>query len=500
MPMTRNEPLLIRNARLTDPSRRRADMADILVQDGAIAAIGTAGLDAPEGTAVMEAGGLLVHPGLINAHTHSHGGLSRGQGDRWTLERLLVASAWLGGGRMVADKKLSAKICAAEIVTKGCTAAYDLFAEFPLPTVDGLDAVAEAYAEVGMRAVLAPMVADLSFYDAIPGLMDALPPELRQATASLRPGNGKACLDALDGIARGWKWAAHGIRLAVAPTIPLHCTGDFICGCGGVAKRNGLRLHTHIAESKVQAVAGLDRYGRTLLQQMDEWGLVGPDFTAAHAIWMDDADMRIMAERGATVAHNPGSNMRLGNGMFPLRRMLDAGVRVGIGTDGVSSSDNQNVYEAMRYASMVSTVQSPIIEEWASAEEVYHSATRGGAAALGWPELGRIEPGAAADLVFLDLEALNWIPHNWTVNQIVHVEDGTAVRHVMVAGRMIVRDRKLLTVDVPTLAREAEAARERLEAATAEMRALADKLAVVVGRFCPGLAARPYPVRRYLRE
>lgn len=500
MAITRKGTLLIRGARLTDPARRRAEPADILVQDGVIAAVGDAGLDAPEGTEVMEAAGLLVHPGLINSHMHSHGGLARGQGDRWTLELLLVAGSWISGGRLLADKKLSAQICAAEMVMKGCTAAYDLFAEFPLPTSDGVDAAAEAYADVGMRAVLAPMVADLSFYEAIPGLMDALSPELRRATEALRPGNGKACLDALEGIARGWKWDEYGIRLAMAPTIPHHCTEGFACGCGGIARQNGLRLHTHVAESKVQAVAGLHRYGRTLLQQMDKWGLVGPDFTAAHAIWMDDTDMRIMAERGATVAHNPGSNMRLGNGLFQLRRILDSGVRIGIGTDGANCSDNQNVYEAMRYASMVSKVQSPVVEEWASVEEVYEAATRGGAAALGWPELGRIEKGAAADLVFLDLNALNWIPHNWTVNQIVHVEDGTAVRHVMVAGTMVVQDRKLLTLDLPKLARETEAARERLEAATADMRALADKLALVVGSFCPGLAAQPYPVRRYLRE
>ena len=180
--------------------------------------------------------------------------------------------------------------------------------------------------------------------------------------------------------------------------------------------------------------------------------------------------------------------------------MLDSGVAVGLGTDGANCSDNQNAYEAMRYASMVSKVQSPVTGDWASAEEVYRAATRGGAAALGWPELGRIEPGAAADLVFLDLGSLNWIPHNWTVNQIVHAEDGTGVRHVMVAGTMVVRDRTLLTLDLPTLARRAEAARDRLESATAEMRVLADRMALVVESFCPGLAAQPYQVRRYLRE
>lgn len=489
---------IIRGARLADPARRRAEPADILVIDGVIQAVGQPGLAAPDGAEAMDASGLVVHPGLTNAHMHSHGGLARGMGDRWTLELLLVAAPWIGGQRSLSDKKLSATICAAEMALKGCTAAYDLFAEFPLPTADGMDAVAEAYDDVGIRAVIAPMVADRSFYEAIPGLMDALPPPLQKAVESLRPGDGDACLGAIDGILRGWRWNGHGIHAAVAPTIPHHCSPGFICGCAKVARSHGVRLHTHVGESKVQAVAGMRLYGRTLLQQMDAWGLVGPDFTAAHAIWMDDDDMRIMAAKGASVAHNPGSNMRLGSGLFPLRRMIDLGVTVGIGTDGANCSDNQNVYEAMRYASMASKVQSPRTGDWASVEEIYHAATVGGAAALGLPDHGEIRPGANADLVFLDLNALNWIPHNWTVNQIVHVEDGTAVRHVMVAGTMIVRDRVLTTVDLPRLAIEAEAARDRLEGATLAAKHLSEKLAIVVNSHCPGLAAQPYQVNRYL--
>ena len=491
---------IIRGARLTDPALRRAAPADILVIDGVIREIGPPGLTAPEGAAVVDATDLVVHPGLVNAHMHSHGGLARGQGDNWTLEMLLVVAPWIGGNRSLSDKKLSAKICAAEMALKGCTAAYDLFAEFPIPTVDGMDAAAEAYDEVGIRAVIAPMVADLSFYQAIPGLMEALPPVLQKAVDGLRPGNGDACLSAIDGILRGWRWNANGIHAAVAPTIPHHCTPGFACGCGKLAREHGVRLHTHVGESKVQAVAGMRTYGKTLLQQMDEWGLVGPDFTAAHAVWLDDEDMRIMAARGASVAHNPGSNMKLGNGMFQLRRMLDAGVTVGIGTDGANCSDNQNVYEAMRYASLLSKVQSPLTAEWVSVDEIYHAATIGGSRVLGFAENGEIRVGAPADLVFLDLNALNWIPHNWTVNQIVHVEDGTAVRHVMVAGSMIVRDRALVNVDLPRLAREAEAARERLEGVNAEAKRLSEKLALVVNSHCPGLAAAPYQVRRYLRE
>lgn len=447
---------------------------------------------------MVEAGGTVIHPGLINAHTHGHGGLARGQGDKWTLELLLAAAPWIGGNRALADKKLTTQIIAAEMVLKGCTAAYDLYYEFPLPTREGLDAVAEAYAEVGMRAVVAPMVADRTMYEAIPGLYDALPTELQTAVETLRLAPHDKTLAAIADILRHWRWAGQDIRAAVAPTIPHHCSDAFMCGCARLAREHGVVLHSHVGESKVQALTGIKRYGRTLIAHMDSLGLLGPDFTAAHAIWLDDDDLKRVRDTGGSLAHNPGSNMRLGNGLFRLRRALDLGVNVGIGTDGANCSDNQNMYEAMRYASMVSKVQTPDPRHWASVEEVYRAATEGSARALGFRDTGAIAPGMKADIVFLDLESVNWIPHNWTVNQMVHAEDGTSVRHVMIGGGFVVRDRRLLTLDLGKLAREAEAARERLEALNAGTRELFAKLEPVVASFCPALAAQPYHVRQYL--
>jgi 5-methylthioadenosine/S-adenosylhomocysteine deaminase len=497
--MARPEPgaLLIRGARLVDPAKRRADAADVLVEDGVIRAVG-ADLAAPEAARVEDASGLLIHPGLVNAHTHGHGGLARGHADRWTLELLLAAAPWISGGRSLADKKLSAQLCAAEMALKGVTACYDLYAEAPLPTREGLDAAAEAYAEVGLRAVIAPMVADRTVFDAVPGLMDALPDALRRRVDGLRPSPAEATLAAVGEILRHWRWDSEDILAAVAPTIPLHCADAFLCGCGRLAEEHGVGLHSHVAESKLQALAGLRRYGRSLVAQMDSLGLVDPRFTAAHAIWLTDDDLRLLAGRGAAIAHNPGSNMRLGNGMFRLRRALDLGVAVGIGTDGVSSSDTSNMYEAMRAAFHLAAVQTPDPALWASAEEVWRAGTTGSARALGFADIGAIAPGMKADIVFLDLAHPNWMPMNGTVNQIVHTEDATALRHVMVGGRFIVRDRRLLTLDLARLAREAEAARERLESLNAERRELFALLEPVVRSFCPAFARQPYPVRRYL--
>jgi guanine deaminase len=248
----------------------------------------------------------------------------------------------------------------------------------------------------------------------------------------------------------------------------------------------------------VQAITGIKRYGKTLIAHMDALGLIDERFIAAHAIWLDDDDLKIVRDRGGALAHNPGSNMRLGNGMFRFRAARDLGVTVGIGTDGANCSDNQNMYEAMRYASMLSKVQTPDPRAWASVEEVYQAATEGSARALGFADIGAIAPGKKADIVFLDLAAVNWIPHNWSVNQLVHTEDGTSVRHVMIGGRFVVRDGRLLTLDLARLATEAEAARERLEALNAEWRDLYQRLEPVVASFCPALAAQPYHLRRYL--
>ena len=489
--------IIIRNAMLADPARRRAEATDVLIQDGVIKAVGL-GIAAPPEAKVIDATGHIIHPGLINAHTHGHGGLARGQGDKWTLELLLAAAPWIGGNRSLQDKKLTAQIIAAEMVLKGCTAAYDLYAEVPVPSKDGLDAVAEAYAEIGMRAVIAPMVADKTVYEAIPGLYDSLPDALRGRVDKLRFPAWERTLSAMDEAISAWRWNSKDIRAAVAPTIPHHCSDAFLCGCRDLARKHAVGIHSHVGESKVQALTGIRRYGKTLVQHMNDLGLITPDFTAAHAIWLDDDDLKIMRDKGGSLAHNAGSNMRLGNGMFRFREARDMGVNVGIGTDGANCSDNQNMYEAMRYASMLSKVQTPDPRRWASVEEVYDAATRGSARALGFKDIGAIAPGMKADIVFLDRTSVNWIPHHWTVNQLVHTEDGTGVRHVMIGGRFVVRDGRILTIDLNRLANEAEEARERLEALNAEFRDLYEKLEPVVASFCPAFAAQPYHLRRYL--
>jgi guanine deaminase len=178
--------------------------------------------------------------------------------------------------------------------------------------------------------------------------------------------------------------------------------------------------------------------------------------------------------------------------------MLVNGVTVGIGTDGANCSDHQNMYEAMRLASLVSKVQGPDTEKWLSTDEVFELATLGSAQVLGMSgQIGRIEAGYHADMVLLEAEHVNWLPLNDAINQLVHSEDGTAVHSVMVGGELIVENRRLTRVDFAGLAQAVEQARERLERINVDKFQLFERLSLVVSRFCPGLAHRHYPINRY---
>ena len=491
---------IIRDGRLLDIQGHSAVPTDILVIGDTVHEIGPPGMAAPDDAATLDASGRLLMPGLVNAHTHGHNNLAKSVGDRWTLELLLNAAPWITGGRTLEDKYLSTLIGAVEMVRKGCTAAYDLSFELPAPVPEGLEAVGRAYADVGMRAVVAPMMADRTFHRAIPGLLDALPAALRREAEAISIEPFETSIAAWEWARAAWPFDRDQVRLALAPTIPHHCSEAFLRAAQRSADEHEAGFHTHLAESKVQALAGMRLYGMTQTAWLESLGVLGPRFTAAHAVWLDRDDMRRLADAGAAVAHNPGSNARLGNGLAAARALLDAGVRVGIGTDACTCSDNLNMFEAMRIASMVSRVQELDYERWLATEEVLEMATRGSAGVLGLDHaIGVIEPGRKADIVFLDLGHVNYVPLNDPVNQIVHGEDGTGVESVMVGGRMVLEGRRMVTVDEAKLARDAQAAAERLAAANADTRAMAERLAGAVGRYGVEWSREDYHIERHAR-
>ncbi|RKK06146.1 S-adenosylhomocysteine deaminase [Pseudoroseomonas wenyumeiae] len=489
---------LISGARVLTPDATEAPLAAILIEEDRIAAI------LPPDAVVEDArrhdaSGRLVIPGLVNGHTHGHGGLAKGAGDKWDLPLLLAHAPWVGGGRGLVEKRLSTTLTAVEMLKKGCTAAFDLSAEFPGPTQEGLDAMAEAYIAVGLRAVLAPMIADRSFFQATPGLVEALPESHRERAATMRMADGAATLATVDAAARNWRHGASGIALGIGPTIPLHCSDEFMRGCQRLADEHGLRMQTHVSEARYQAAGGEVMYGSTLLAHMDRLGLVTPRFSVAHGVWLTPQDLELLAARGAGLSHNPGANMRLASGIAPARAAIRAGVRVGLGTDGSSSSDNQNMFESMRLAAFASRLWDGAEEDdWLGTAETVRLATEGSAAILGL-EAGSIAPGKLADLVFLDLDHINWLPLNNAANQLVWTEDGSAVRDVMIGGAWKLREGRVLGLDEARLAADARAAAVRLAEATSESRAWCEATAPHVACHCRALAGRFTQVRRLLR-
>ena len=350
-----------------------------------------------------------------------------------------------------------------------------------------------------MRSVVAAMMSDQSFYQAIPGLMDALPENNVDYARSIRPANYQASLDTCRRLLNDWPFDRLISKLALAPTVPLHCSDPFIIGCRDLAEEFDSSIHMHLAESKTQAVSAIERYGKTLTAHIDELGLLSPRFTAAHFVWPDEDDILRMADHGCSVAHNPGSKLRLGSGIAPARAFIENGLTLGIGTDGSRCSDIQNMLHSMRTAAFVSRVASPDYTTWLGASEALDLATRGSAAVLGYDtEMGQLKPGYLADIVFLDLANINFVPLNNAINQLVLCEDSSAVESVMIGGKLVLKNRQFTTFDYDALVEEARIAAQRLSETNADRRALGNELESAVGLFCIGLTQQHYHVQRHL--
>ncbi len=429
----------------------RASQRDVLIEDGRILAIDHPGFGVSDDARALSAADRLLIPGLISAHTHSHGALNRGAvDDKVSLEMFLTGAGASTRSRGLDDKYLSAALSAAEMIRKGCTACFDLSVEFPQASREGISAVARAYGDAGMRAVVAPMM-------------------------------------------RRW------IRPALGPTIPLHCSDAFLTGCADLAREHGVPLQTHLAESRAQAAIGLARYGRSLVGHLEQLGCLSERLSAAHAIWLNDDDIKRLGQSGVRVAHNPSSNLRLGSGVAPVRKMLENGIVVGVGTDASNTSDGQNMFEATRLASYLSRIDGFATEAWLSAADAFHLATEGSAKVLGFEKIGRLAPGYEADIVFLRLDSPHFVPLRAPLIQMVFGENGASVRTVMIGGRIIFHDGKLLTLDEPSLRRQAQQAASRLDQANAETFASAAAVARLVGTFCAAQGCTGHALPRKLK-
>jgi 5-methylthioadenosine/S-adenosylhomocysteine deaminase len=497
--MKANERLLISGGLVADPESGKAERRDLLIENGKIAEFGPPGMLAAKAAMPHDGRNRLILPGFVNAHTHGHANLMKGVADAWTLEASLTNGPWLAGTRDPETIYLSTLLGAIDMLSKGCTACFDLMYEFPRPTKEGFMAATQAYADAGMRAVLAPMIADQNLFQSIPGLTDALPADLRLSVGNFSLATGDQTLAAVEAIVAARTEMPDGIAIAIAPTIPHHCSDRFLRDCMDVADRHALPIHMHIAESRLQATVARKIYGHSAVRYLADLGMLRPGFTAAHGVWLEESDLDLLAEYHCSIAHIPASNFRLGSGVAHVRPMLDRGIEVGLATDGANSSDSLSMLQAMRLASFGARTFAGSRDDWLHATEIVRLATRGGAKLLGLESCGKIEPGACADLTFFDLNHVDFVPNTDPVNQLVTCADSGSVTDVMVGGAFKVRDRKIVSVDMADLRSRIHESIAGLSATTSDARALAGRLEPHVVAFAQSMSHEPLSIERHIR-
>jgi guanine deaminase len=398
----------------------------------------------------------------VNAHSHSPDTLIRGSAPDLPLELWSLHSAAGREGRTPREVYLAALLGCVEMLRGGITTVLDHIRFSPAMQPETLDAVAQAYRDAGMRAVIAPILADRAVADTLP--LDAADLQGADIAAYGRrpamPGDEQLALVA--GFVRDWHGHDGRIAAAIGPSAPQRCSDPLLRAAAGLAARHGLVIHMHLLETRAQREMGLRLYGRGMVAHLADLGLLTPHTSFAHALWLEPGDEERLAAAGAAVVHNPVSNARLGSGAFGLRRMLDAGVRVALGTDSACCNDSSNLLETMKAATLLSRQQASAPERWVSPAEVLALATQGGAAVLGQGRVtGRIAPGFAADLTLLRLGTPAFAPLLDPVRQLVLGESGSAVDTVLVAGRVLLRHGRCTTLDETALWQEAQAAAEQ---------------------------------------
>ena len=490
---------LIHGGHILSGDGRTAERADVLIEHGVIAAISRPGTHGREGLELIDASDDLVIPGLANAHTHAHGALARGAvPDRISLEGFLAYAPALIGRRSIEDIQLSATLSAVELARKGCTSCIDMPAQLPMVSVEGILAVGQAYADVGLRAGIAPMVSDRTLYQAYPEFARTLPaPYGEQATNSKAP-SAAALIDICRTAQRAWPFDRHQVQLGIGPATRLHCSDELLAGCATISREFDVPLQTHLLESKLQTVAqgaGME----STVQRLHRLGCLNERTSLAHGVWTDESDMVLIAATGATLVHNPASNLRLGSGVAPLRQWLAGGVRAAIGTDASNTSDGQNMFEAMRLAACLSRIASPDWESWVDAEEAFALAAHGASRALGMDgAVGHMQVGQLADLVIVDLAQPHYVPLRHALRQLVFGESGAGVRSTIVGGKVIFTRGRMTTIDESALRSAAQDAAARLDSDCAPAAAFAEAIHPALAAFCCAGQRAPLGVHRQL--
>ena len=412
----------------------------ILVEDGAIAWVGS-GAPPVEPDDRLDGRGTIAIPGLVNTHHHLFQTLTRSRAQDHGLFGWLEALYPVWGELDATWARVATLVGLAELALSGCTTTTDHHYLFPRGRDGVLEATIVAAGELGIR--FHPTRGSMDLGVAQGGLP---PDEVCQDTDEI--------LAETEAAVRSFHDPSPGamLRIAVAPCSPFSVSERLMRESAALARRLGVRLHTHLAETLEEEAYCRERYGRRPTELMDEWGWLGEDVWLAHCVHLDDDDVRRIARSGAGVAWCPSSNLRLGAGVAPARALLDAGGTVGLGVDGSASNDAGNLAAEVRQALLVTRGVHGAAS--LSAREALRVATRGGAACLGRDDIGSIAAGKRADLALFPADGLATAGSDADPVAGLVLCRPERVRHLLVEGGFVIRDGILETADEAAIARD----------------------------------------------
>jgi len=414
----------------SDPCRPVIEDGAVLVEGPAITKIdSTTDLRGTSADRVIDLGGDILMPGFVNTHTHLAGTITRGLVEDvttgeylekiWPIEALGIANGWFSAGE---------RLAMVEHLLAGITTANDMF-------FDPASALSNA-SDIGLRLLAGTVYLDF------PG-PDGLSPDQRAAE-----------LQALIGEFGGGPL----VQVTTAPHGGYTVGPDHLRSVWADAEADDLLFHIHAAESKEEDATIRERYGRRPVEHLGAVGVLGERTVLAHAIRLDDSDLDIVAETGAAVAHCPISNLKTVSGICRVGDMLQRGIRVGLGTDGGTASNDYDMFAVMRAAATLGKLLTQRPDSF-TAREIVDMATIGGATALGMADrIGSIVEGKQADIIVIDTSTPHNVPMYDPFTTLVYQAGRTDVRHVMVQGRLLVANREFAHLDTATVVAEAVAA------------------------------------------
>lgn len=407
-----------------DDDRRVLENAALAIDGGRIVALGysrdvTAAWQARE---ILDLSGMLVMPGLVNAHTHAAMTFLRGLADDMPLMDWLQQKIFPVEQGLTPDLvRLGSLLGFAEMLRTGTTACVDMYI---FET-----AVMEAADKAGLRCLAGEGVFNFP---------SACCPDADAALACTRE--------------MAQRWAGHErLHVAVMPHSVYTTTAGQLTACRELADELGLPLHIHLAETRQETALSLEQHGLRPVAHADRLGLLRPGTILAHVVDVDADEIALLARRGVSVVHNPSSNMKLASGVAPVPAMLEAGVRLALGSDGAASNNRLNMFTEMGRAALLHKAAGD--PETMPARTVLDMATRGGAAAMG-NDGGVLAVGRPADCIALDLSAPNMQPLFNAASHAVYAATGMEVGLTMVAGEVLYRDGRFTRFDYPALCAE----------------------------------------------